>query len=402
MAMHLGAPAVPIVNKGDRVKIGQLIGEAQHPRSLAVHASVSGEVIAIEQRMQLGANPALCVVIRNDFADEWVDGLKGYGNVEEADPALIVPAIRDAGICGMGGATFPTHVKLTPPPGKQCNTVILNAAECETHMTCDHRLMLERPVKIIDGLRAAMRAVGAARGVIAIEDNKPDAAKRMSETARGRKGVEVAMLRTKYPQGSEKQIIKAVTNREVPSGGLPIDIGVIVINVATAAAIADAVIDGRPLISRITTVTGHVKVPSNLELPIGTVVQDAITACDGYSDAPAKIIMGGGMTGFCAHDDSISIAKGSGGIVVLNEREAALVDEAPCIRCARCVSTCPAGLNPYLIRRMCDRDDMDGAEQEHVMDCLLCGCCSYICPAHRFLTATFKITKERIAQSRRK
>ena len=401
MAMHLGVPATPIVKKGDTVLVGQVIGEAQHPRSLAVHSSVSGEVIAVEERMQLGATPSTCVVIRNDFCDTWVDGIKGFGNVEEVDQSVIIPAIRDAGICGMGGACFPTHVKLTLPAGKVCDTIILNGSECETYMTCDPRLMLERPLKIIDGLRACMRALGVERGVVAIEDNKPDAIRAIADAAKGRKGVEVQVLKTKYPQGSEKQIIKAVTGKEVPSGGLPIDIGAIVMNVATAAAIADAIVDGKPLIDRITTVTGHVAVPSNLEVPIGTMIQDAITACDGYGDTPCKIIMGGGMTGLCAHDDTISIAKGSGGIVVLNEKEAKLMEEGPCIRCARCVSTCPAGLNPCLIRKLCDNEDYEGAKRENVMDCLLCGCCTYACPAHRFLTATCKIAKERIAKMRR-
>lgn len=402
MAMHMGAPSIPLVNKGDRVKLGQVIGEPVGFLGLPVHSSVSGEVVAVEPRIQLGSSAVTCVVINNDFNDSWSDEIKGYGNVEAVDPALIVPSIKAAGICGLGGATFPTHVKLTVPEGKRCDTIILNGAECETHLTSDHRLMLELPLKVVDGLRCAMRALDVKRGIIAIEDNKPDAVIAIREAARGREGIEIEVLKTKYPQGSEKQIIKTVTKKEVPQRGLPIDVGVVVLNVATAAAIADAIIDGRPLIDRITTVTGHVKHPGNLRLRIGTMLEDVIGACDGYDGEPAKIIMGGAMTGFCAPDHTISIVKGTGGVVVLNPREAELLEESPCIRCARCVNACPVGLNPYLIRRYCDAGNLKGAQNANIMDCILCGCCSYACPARRYLTQTFKINKERIAQANKR
>ena len=402
MSMHLGAPSKPCVSKGDHVKIGQLIGGPVGGLGLPVHASISGEVTAVEPRLITGAGPVMCVCIQNDFADEWADGIQGYGNVETVDPALIVPAIKAAGICGMGGASFPAHVKLTLPEGKTCDTIILNGAECETFLTADYRLMIEEPRRVVDGLRAEMRALGVKRGVIAIEDNKMEAIESMRKAAAGREGVEIAVLRTKYPQGGEKQLIHAVTGRQVPSGKLPIEVHTIVTNVATAAAIADAVIDGKPLISRITTVTGKVVNPSNLRVRIGTVVADMIGECGGYSEEAAKIVMGGGMTGVCTASADIPIAKANGGIVVYNEKDAKSVDEEPCIRCARCVQACPMGLDPYKLKHLCDAGNLEGAKANHVMDCILCGCCSYACPSRRWLTAAFKNTKDAIAAAARR
>ena len=399
MDMHLGAPSTPCVKKGDHVKIGQVIGEPVGPRGIPVHASVSGQVTAVGMQQQLGSKPSMCVTIQNDFAEEWVE-LTGLGNVETAPVDKIIPAIRDAGICGMGGAGFPTHAKLTLPPGKSVDTILLNGAECETFLTSDHRLMLENPIRVVDGLRAAMRATGVQRGVIAIEDNKPDAIAEMEKAAHGREGVEIVVMRTKYPQGGEKQLIKAVTGREVPSGGLPMDAHVIVLNVGTAAAIADAVIDGKPLISRITTVTGAVRSPANLRLRIGTIVADIIGECGGYDGEPGKIFGGGSMTGICTPDDSVSMTKVTNGLVVLNEKQATLPEQTACIRCGRCVAACPTGLNPYRLMHLCEKGDLDAAKREHIMDCILCGSCSYVCPARRWLVASLKIAKEQLAARR--
>lgn len=401
MNMNIGAPSQPCVAKGDHVKIGQVIGEPVGFLGLPVHASVSGEVVSVEPIPYLSEQPAMCVTIHNDFADEWVE-LHPLGSVETVDPALIIPAIKNAGICGLGGASFPTHVKLSIKPEQKCDCIIANGAECETHLTCDHRLMLENPVRVVDGLRAAMRAINVKEGIIAIEDNKPDAIEAMRKACQGREGVRVQVLKTKYPQGGEKQLIEAVTGRQVPSGGLPIQAGVIVMNVATCAAVADAVIDGKPLVERIVTVTGAVREPANLRLRIGTITEDIIGECGGFSGDVGKVIFGGAMTGMCAPNTSIPIAKATGGILVLDKQDAASVEEGPCLRCGKCVEVCPIGLHPLMIKIAADADRIDECKQLHVLDCTLCGSCSFICPAHRWLTASFKVAKQKLAAQAKK
>ena len=401
MNMNIGAPSQPCVAKGDHVKIGQVIGEPVGFLGLPVHASVSGAVVSVEPIPYLSEQPAVCVTIHNDFADEWVE-LHPLGSVETVDPALIIPAIKNAGICGLGGASFPTHVKLSIKPEQKCDCIIANGAECETHLTCDHRLMLENPVRVVDGLRAAMRAINVKEGIIAIEDNKPDAIEAMRKACQGREGVRVQVLKTKYPQGGEKQLIEAVTGRQVPSGGLPIQAGVIVMNVATCAAVADAVIDGKPLVERIVTVTGAVRQPANLRLRIGTITEDIIGECGGFSGDVGKVIFGGAMTGMCAPNTSIPIAKATGGILVLDKQDAASVEEGPCLRCGKCVEVCPIGLHPLKIKIAADADRIDECKRLHVMDCTLCGSCSFICPAHRWLTASFKVAKQKLAAQAKK
>ena len=401
MNMNIGAPSQPCVAKGDHVKIGQVIGEPVGFLGLPVHASVSGEVVSVEPIPYLSEQPAMCVTIHNDFADEWVE-LHPLGSVETVDPALIIPAIKNAGICGLGGASFPTHVKLSIKPEQKCDCIIANGAECETHLTCDHRLMLENPVRVVDGLRAAMRAINVKEGIIAIEDNKPDAIEAMRKACQGREGVRVQVLKTKYPQGGEKQLIEAVTGRQVPSGGLPIQAGVIVMNVATCAAVADAVIDGKPLVERIVTVTGAVREPANLRLRIGTITEDIIGECGGFSGDVGKVIFGGAMTGMCAPNTSIPIAKATGGSLVLDKQDAASVEEGPCLRCGKCVEVCPIGLHPLKIKIAADADRIDECKRLHVMDCTLCGSCSFICPAHRWLTASFKVAKQKLAAQAKK
>ena len=401
MNMNIGAPSQPCVAKGDHVKIGQVIGEPVGFLGLPVHASVSGEVVSVEPIPYLSEQPAMCVTIHNDFADEWVE-LHPLGSVETVDPALIIPAIKNAGICGLGGASFPTHVKLSIKPEQKCDCIIANGAECETHLTCDHRLMLENPVRVVDGLRAAMRAINVKEGIIAIEDNKPDAIEAMRKACQGREGVRVQVLKTKYPQGGEKQLIEAVTGRQVPSGGLPIQAGVIVMNVATCAAVADAVIDGKPLVERIVTVTGAVREPANLRLRIGTITEDIIGECGGFSGDVGKVIFGGAMTGMCAPNTSIPIAKATGGILVLDKQDAASVEKGPCLRCGKCVEVCPIGLHPLKIKIAADADRIDECKRLHVMDCTLCGSCSFICPAHRWLTASFKVAKQKLAAQAKK
>lgn len=397
MSMNIGAPAVPCVKKGDQVKVGQVIGQANGFMSVPVHASISGEVTAVEQIPYLGPAPVMAVSIKNDFSDTWVDDLKPLGNVERVDPKLVIPAIREAGIVGMGGASFPTHVKLTFREGAYCDTIVVNGAECETHLTADHRLMIENSERIVDGLRAVMRALNVEKGVIAIEDNKPEAIAAMEKAAVGRAGVRIQPMITKYPQGGEKQLIEAVTGRQVPSGGLPIDVHVVVLNVGTCAAIADAVIDGKPLISRVTTVTGCVREPKNLRLRIGTIAEDAIGKCGGFSETPGKVFFGGAMTGLCLPNISVPTAKSTNGIVAFNEKESKSKDESPCIRCGRCVAACPIGLNPYQIKVAADAGNFELAKKLHVNDCILCGSCAYMCPARRWLTPSFKFAKDKLA-----
>ncbi len=397
MDMHLGAPSTPCVKKGDRVKIGQMIGEAVGPRGIPVHASISGDVVSVESKQQLLSGPSMCVTIHNDFLDEWVP-LEGLGNVETAPKDKIIDAVRRAGVCGMGGACFPSHAKMTLPAGKTVDTIILNGAECETFLTSDHRLMLESPGRVVDGLRAVMRAMDVKRGVIAIEDNKPDAIAAMEKAAQGRAGVEIRALVTKYPQGGERQLIQAVTGRQVPIGGLPMDAQVVVFNVGTAAAIADAVVNGRPLIERVTTVTGAVQEPANLLVRIGTPFHGAIVGAGGYQGEPGKIFAGGSMTGVCAPNDEVSVTKATNGIVVLTEKQAALSDQTQCIRCGRCVNACPARLMPYKLHSLYEGGDLDAAVANHLKECMLCGACSYVCPAKLWLTASFKTAKEQLAR----
>ena len=405
MGMHLGAPSTPCVKVGDQVKLGQVIGEPVGFLGLPVHASVSGEVVAVGPVQSVTNPAAMAVTIKNDFNDTWVDGLEPLGDVETCPVEKIVPAIKNAGICGMGGAAFPTHVKFAVREGQYCDTIILNGAECETHLTCDHRLMVEEGERVVNGLRAAMRALGVQKGVIAIEDNKPDAIEAMRQAAQGREGVEVMTLKTKYPQGGEKQLIHVVTGREVPTKKLPLDVHVIVLNVGTAAAIADAVIEGKPLISRITTVTGRVVTPQNLRVRIGTKAGDLLRACGGFStdkDHVGKIVAGGAMTGFPCPNTDVPLGKANNGLVVYCTWESEEFEESPCIRCGRCVEACPIGLIPWKLKYLCDSDDLAGAGAADVMDCVVCGSCSYICPAHRRLTPAFKGMKDKIAAEAKK
>ncbi|MEN6595528.1 MAG: electron transport complex subunit RsxC [Clostridiaceae bacterium] len=401
LGMHLGAPGAACVQKGQRVKLGEVIATPVGGLGLPVHASVSGEVLFVEPRQQLKAAPELCVGIKNDGLDEWV-ALSPAGSLESVTPEQIVSAVKSAGVCGMGGAAFPTHIKLSIPEGKQADTVILNGAECEPYLTADHRLMLETPERIINGLRLILKATGVKRGVIAIETNKPDAIESMREAVKADPALEVQPLTTKYPQGSEKQIIHVVTGREVPRGKLPVDAGALVFNVSTAAAIADAVLLGKPLVERITTVTGCVGTPSNLRLRVGTTYQQAIDACGGLCGDIGKIFAGGPMTGLCSADTSVSITKATNGIVAFDRKQAKQVEESACIRCARCAHICPIGLHPYQIRAEIDKLDFESAKKHGLIDCVLCGACSYICPARRYLASSFKAAREELAAKARR
>jgi len=398
--MHLGAPSAPCVEKGQRVRMGEVIATPVGGFGLPVHASVSGEVLFVEERQMLRNRPEVCIGIQNDHRDDWVT-LTPL-NAKSASPAEIIAAVKNAGICGMGGAAFPTHVKMTVPEGKQADVVILNGAECEPYLTADHRMMLEHSDSIVEGLKLILRATDVARGVIVIETNKPDAIAQMREAISGESSITVLPLKTKYPQGSEKQLIHVVTGREVPRGKLPLDAGALVFNVSTAAAVYDAVALGKPLVDRVTTVTCGVKEPGNLLLRVGTRYEDAINACGGLVEGARKVFAGGPMTGLCAADLNATMTKATNGIVVFNEQQAKAVEESACIRCARCVHVCPTNLHPYLMRTDLDKRDTESAKQHGLMDCVLCSACSYICPARRYLSSSFKAAREDLAAKARR
>jgi electron transport complex protein RnfC len=319
-----------------------------------------------------------------------------------ATPAELIAAVKNAGICGMGGAAFPTHVKMSIPEGKHADVVILNGAECEPYLTADHRMMLEESARIVAGLKLILRATGVSRGAIVIETNKPDAIARMREAVSGEETISVFALKTKYPQGSEKQLIQVVTGRDVPRGKLPLDAGALVFNVSTAAAVHDAIMLGKPLVERVTTVTSGVNEPGNLLLRVGTRYEDAINACGGLAEGASKVFAGGPMTGLCAADLEVSVTKATNGIVVFDEKQAKATEESACIRCARCVHVCPIGLHPYLMRTDLDKHDTESAKQHGLMDCVLCSACSYICPARRYLSSSFKAVREDLAAKARR
>ena len=331
------------------------------------------------------------------------DGIKPQGNLEQLSSEQILNIIKEAGIVGMGGATFPTHVKLSPPPGKDIDTMILNGAECEPYLTSDHRLMIERPEDVVFGLMAFMKVLNVKKGFIGIENNKPDALEAVYNAAKDKEGIEVVALKTKYPQGAEKQLIHACTGREVPSGGLPADAGVVVNNVGTAAAVANAIKKGMPLIERIVTVTGKgVKNPKNLLVKIGTSFREIIEQCGGFSGTPGKVIAGGPMMGIAQYSIDVPVIKGTSGILVLTEEETMIPAPSNCIRCGKCVEVCPINLMPVYISNYSLQDKFEQAEASNAMDCIECGSCSFVCPAKRPLVDSIRVAKREILAKRKK
>jgi len=402
LRQHIGAPCESLVNKGDYVKVGQRIGEPGSFVSAPVHSSVSGTVKEVVSKEILGG-PAVCVVIESDGLHAVHESVQPKGSLDSLSGKDILAIIKDAGIVGMGGAGFPTHVKLSPPPEKKIELVILNGAECEPYLTADHRLMLEDPEKVIFGLKAIMKVLGVEKGYIGIEDNKPDAIAVMRGALQPGAAVEVVGLHTKYPQGAEKQLIKAVSSREVPSGGLPMDAGAVVNNVATAAAIADAIQTGMPLVDRICTVTGKgIAEPKNLRIKVGTNIKEIIDQCGGYKDTVGKLIMGGPMMGIATHSDDVPATKTTSGILVLSPEEAKTPEPENCMRCGRCVEICPAYLQPLTISAYALKDQFDQAAKYNAMDCIECGSCSFICPSRRPLLQSIRLAKREILAARRK
>jgi electron transport complex protein RnfC len=401
MSQHIGAPAKCLVKAGDTVKMGERIGEAGGFVSAPVHASVSGKVIAAEPRLVASGAWPFSVVIKNDFEDTVAESVRPAGSVEALTPDQIKAAITEAGVVGMGGAAFPAHVKLSIPPGKDVDTIILNGAECEPFLTADHRVMLEKPEDVVTGLLAIMKVAGVKKGYIGVELNKPDAIAALNKAIGGRDGIELVTLKVKYPQGAEKQLINAVTGREVPSGGLPADAGAVVSNVGTAAKIAEVLSTGMPLIERVVTVTGAVESPANLLVRIGTPFADVIEQAGGTVGEVGKILNGGPMMGQPVYDTSVPVLKGTSGIVVLSKELADTEEESNCIRCGRCAQYCPIRLQPLFIDAYSRMHNMEKAEAFHALDCIECGVCSYVCPAKRHLVQSIRAAKGAILAARR-
>ena len=394
LQQHIGAPAEPVVEKGDSVLKGQTIGKSDKFVSVPAHASISGTVIAVESRPHpLGTN-LLSIVIESDGEDKWDKTIEPTSNFMDLSADEMKKRIQEAGIAGMGGAAFPSHVKLSPPSDKPIEIAFLNGVECEPYLTADHRLMLEEPDEILHGFRIIMKILNVNQGIIGIEKNKPDAIKLMREKTASMNGITVLPLHVKYPQGAEKQLIKAGTGREVPAGGLPMDVGCLVHNVGTALAMFEAVSSGKPLIERIITVTGPgVKSPKNLRVRIGTPFQYLIDYCGGYTELAAKLINGGPMMGISQVDGEVPVIKGTSGILVLDEKTAKLKPEQPCIACARCVDVCPMKLVPNTIAKYAEYKRIDDAHDIGMLDCIECGTCGYICPAKRNLVHYIKLGK---------
>ena len=393
LSMHAGAPANPTVQVGDTVKVGQVIGEPAAFISGFVHSSVSGTVTAIENRPHATRGECLSVIIRSDGKNTLHESVQPREDADSLTPDEIVEIIKNAGIVGMGGAGFPTAVKLKP--AKPVDTILLNGCECEPLLTADHRVLLEYADDVIFGLRMIIKAVGAQKGVIVIEDNKPDAIALMQEKTAGCSNMEVVAAKTKYPQGAEKMLIKRVTGRQVPRGGLPADVGCVVSNISTTKAIADAIQKGMPLIERVVTVTGErLKNPGNYIVKIGTNTKDLIDYCGGVTgDGEVTVKAGGPMMGFVLSDTNVPIMKGSNGIIVVDTDH---TKEQSCIKCSRCMDVCPMELSPLYFAKFADEKNWQGMKEKNVMDCIECRCCEYICSSKIPLVDKIKAGKNEV------
>ena len=392
LSMHAGAPAEPVVQVGDTVKVGQKIGEAAAFISSPVHSSVSGTVTAIETRRHATRGECLSVVIQSDGKNTLHESVQPHKALEDLTPDEIVDIVREAGIVGMGGAGFPTAVKLKP--AKPVDTVLLNGCECEPLLTADHRVLLEYADDVIYGLKAMIKTVGAEKGIIVIEDNKQDAIELMEDKTAGCENIEVVAAKTKYPQGAEKMLIKRVLKRQVPSGGLPADVGCVVANVSTTKAISDAIQKGMPLIERVVTMTGErLKNPGNYIVKIGTSTKELIDYCGGITGGDVTIKAGGPMMGFDLSDPDVPIMKGSNGIIAVDTDHTA---EQPCIKCGRCVDVCPMELSPLYFSKYADEENWQGMKEKNVMDCIECRSCEYICSSKIPLVTKIKAGKNAV------
>ncbi|MGD9993874.1 MAG: electron transport complex subunit RsxC [Salinivirgaceae bacterium] len=399
LGQHIGAPASPLVQKGDEVKVGQLIAQSSGFVSANIHASVSGKVLKVDSAMDASGFSRQAVHITVD-GDEWLDTIDRSPEIVKeikATPEEIIKKVQEAGIVGLGGATFPSHIKLSVPPGKKAEVLLINGVECEPYLTADHRLMIEKGEEVLIGTKLLMMALGVTKAYVGIENNKPDAISHLKEIAAAYEGIEIVPLKVKYPQGGEKQLIKAVINREVPSGALPIDVGAVVHNVGTAFAVYEAVQKNKPLFERVVTVTGKsVKNPSNFLVRIGTPTSQLIEAAGGVPEDTGKVVSGGPMMGKALKSLDAPIAKGSSGVLLFQEAESGRRQVEPCIRCGKCVSVCPMGLEPFLLMTYSEKQMWEESEQERTMDCIECGSCMYTCPADRPLLDYIRLGKAKV------
>jgi electron transport complex protein RnfC len=395
LRQHLGAPTRALVKIGETVKKGQCVAKGAGFVTTVMHASISGEVVSIGMRNHPVFRSCEAIEIKSDGKDEWIPlETRPRSGFAEIKPGEIKRIVTESGVVGLGGAAFPTHVKLSPPPEKKIELYILNAAECEPYLTADDRVMQERAADILLGLRLMMKAIGVERAIIGVEDNTPDSIRTLVKAVSEHPGIDVKKLPTKYPQGAEKQLIYVLTGREVPSGGLPMDVGVGINNVGTALAVAEAVFDGKPLIQRAVTVTGSAFAnPRNLIVRIGTSFQEVIDYCGGFAVEPAKILMGGPMMGIAQYTTDVPVIKGTSGIVALAPADVSIVESQTCIRCGRCVKACPMFLLPSALGILCEKHKFEEAKDLGLLDCVECGCCAYVCPAGRPMVHMFKFGK---------
>jgi electron transport complex protein RnfC len=404
VSQHLGVPAKLIVNKNDYVKVGQLIAEQGGFVSANIHSPVSGKVIKIDNVPDTAGYKRLAVTIQVE-GDEWDASIDRSFDIKKdfnSSSEEIIKKIQEAGIVGLGGATFPSHVKLMPPKDSKPEVLIINGVECEPYLTSDHRLMLEKGIEMLVGTKLLMSALKVEKAFVGIENNKPDAIKHLTELSKDFKGIEVVPLKVQYPQGGEKQLIKAVTGREVSSGGLPIAVGTVVHNVGTAYAVYEAVQKNKPLFERVVTITGKsLKNPGNYLVRFGTPVKDLIDAAGGLPEDTGKIISGGPMMGKALNTTDVPITKGTSGILILPDDESKRREVKPCIRCAKCVTVCPMGLEPFLLMTLSEKGLYERSEKEDVMDCIECGSCSYTCPSDRPLLDYIRLGKNRVGALRR-
>lgn len=404
VAQHIGAPAKIVVQRGDNVKVGQVIAVHEGFVSANIHASVSGRIGVIEEVMDSTGfkHTAVSIRVKGDDWDETIDRSETLIEEIKLQPKEIVARIMESGVVGMGGAAFPSHVKLTVPEGKHVDHLLINGVECEPYLTSDHRLMLEKPKEIIVGIKILMRSLGVEKAIIGIEDNKHDAIELFQELLRNDAGITVEALEVHYPQGGEKQLIQALLNREVPSGGLPADVGVIVHNVGTTFAIYEAVQKNKPLVERVVTVTGkEVKQPSNFLVRIGTPVIDLLIAAGGVPEGTGKIVSGGPMMGKAIADLDVPVAKGTSGILLIPDEESKRAEIYNCVHCGKCIEACPMGLEPYRLLLLSKKGNNERAREEHILDCIECGSCSFVCPSNRPILDYIRLGKTQLRKPKK-